>query len=246
MRRYVGAIITLVVLVAVGLGLVFALGALSQPQPSLVAGNAGTTQDAQGNTLKQATIHLETYPFNPYEDSDFIKAHVTGQTLDGYPFPSQAGDHPDWVTYWPTTTLVVPAHALVTVTIDNYDSPTPLLNPYYGVPHGTLSGSITVDGEQETGVDPANVSHTFTIHGLPGANNQPWLFVSVPITGVDPNAPTDNAGMPNQPTTTTFTFETQGPGTYIWQCFDPCGSGFNGFGGPMSTKGYMSGTITVQ
>jgi heme/copper-type cytochrome/quinol oxidase subunit 2 len=35
------------------------------------------------------------------------------------------------------------------------------------------------------------------------------------------------------------------PGHYIWQCFDPCGSGFNGFGGPMSTKGYMSGTINV-
>jgi hypothetical protein len=36
------------------------------------------------------------------------------------------------------------------------------------------------------------------------------------------------------------------PGQYIWQCFDPCGSGFNGFGGPMSTKGYMSGTLTVE
>ena len=52
--------------------------------------------------------------------------------------------------------------------------------------------------------------------------------------------------MPLTPVVTTFSFITGDPGTYIWQCIAPCGSNFNGFGGPMSTKGYMSGTITVQ
>jgi hypothetical protein len=50
---------------------------------------------------------------------------------------------------------------------------------------------------------------------------------------------------PLKPVITEFSFVTQGPGHYIWQCIDPCGSGFDGFGGPMSTKGYMSGTIDV-
>jgi hypothetical protein len=68
----------------------------------------------------------------------------------------------------------------------------------------------------------------------------------VPLTGVSGDTKSDAAGMPNQPVLTTFSFVTPDkPGDYIWQCFDPCGSSYNGFGGPMSTKGYMSGTITV-
>jgi hypothetical protein len=89
-----------------------------------------------------------------------------------------------------------------------------------------------------------DASHTFTIHSIP-SSAQDWLYVSVPITGVDDSAPADDFGMPNKPVVTEFSFVTQGPGHYIWQCFDPCGSGFDGFGGPMSTKGYMSGTIDV-
>ena len=44
--------------------------------------------------------------------------------------------------------------------------------------------------------------------------------------------------------TETFSFRTpRHPGTYIWQCRDPCGGGFlDGFGGPMQTIGFMTGT----
>lgn len=101
------------------------------------------------------------------------------------------------------------------------------------------------------------VSHTFTIHGIAGSTTdaQPYLYVSVPISGAyadvlnangSATTPSDTAGMPLAPTITTFSFTTPSqPGTYIWQCFDPCGANYNGFGGPMSTKGYMSGTFTV-
>jgi len=105
-----------------------------------------------------------------------------------------------------------------------------------------------------TNVPPAFVSHTFTIHGIAGSTSdaQPYLYVSVPISGAyadaasGASAPADAAGMPLAPTITTFSFTTPSrPGSYIWQCFDPCGSSYNGFGGPMSTKGYMSGTFNV-
>ena len=44
----------------------------------------------------------------------------------------------------------------------------------------------------------------------------------------------------------TFSFITKGPGTYVWNCEFPCGDGtYAKFGGPMSTQGYMSGTVTV-
>ena len=46
-----------------------------------------------------------------------------------------------------------------------------------------------------------------------------------------------------------FRFRTGGPGTYIWHCYVPCGTGLDGlqegFGGPMATTGYMAGTVTV-
>jgi hypothetical protein len=245
MGKYLGAVLSLVVGAAIVFGAVTALGVFAHPLPAdhgLVVAQPSTDQ----NVTKQVHLTLMTFPFNPYEDQDWIAKHVTQQqtTDEGFPYP-QPGDNQDWVTYWPTTTLVVPAHALVTIDIQNYDSATPLLNPFYGRPQGVVGNAITVDGSPVTSVDPANVSHTFTIHSIPNAS-QPWLYVSVPLTGVASDAPADDAGMPNQPVVTEFSFITAGPGQYIWQCFDPCGSTYNGFGGPMATKGYMSGTITVQ
>jgi hypothetical protein len=244
MGKYLGAVLTLIVGVLVVIGMVAALGSLAHLTPPAQASNIGTTQSSSG-TLTHVHLTLQTFPFSPYEDPAWVAAHVTGQTDNGIAYPAP-GDNQDWVTYWPTTALVVPAHALVTIDIENYDSATPLLNPFYARPQGVQGNSITVGGQTVTEADPNNVSHTFTIHSIPYANNQPWLYVSVPVTGVDPNAKADDAGMPLQPLVTEFSFVTQGPGQYIWQCFDPCGSNYNGFGGPMSTKGYMSGTLTVQ
>ncbi|MGZ3672953.1 MAG: hypothetical protein ACXVCO_01470 [Ktedonobacterales bacterium] len=244
MGKYLGAVISLVVAAAVALLIISALGTYSHPLPEASASNQGTANTPLG-PMKKVSLTLQTFPFDPYEDPAWIDANVKGKTLNGEPYPAAEGDNPDWVKYWPTTNLVVPAHALVTITIENYDGVTPLLNPFYARVQGTADGKATVDGQPITQVDPANVSHTFTIHSIPNAE-QPWLYVSVPVTGVPDTAPADDAGMPNKPVVTQFSFITGAPGHYIWQCFDPCGAGFNGFGGPMSTKGYMSGTLTVQ
>ena len=259
MRSFVGAMIALVVTAALGLGAIAVLQNGGKQLPPVSAVNS-SSPIAQFAGMKQASMSIETFPFNPYEDQDFIDKNVTGKTLDGEPYPSAPGDNQDWVTYWPTTAFVVPAHALVTVKIYNYDGSAPLLNNYYASPHGTLDPATgakdvmsvngTVNGNQLnnqelTTQDPTLVAHTFTIHSIPNSA-QPWLFVSVPVSAEDDDAPADDAGMPNDPVVTTFSFITGDPGTYIWQCVAPCGSNFNGFGGPMGTKGYMSGTITVQ
>jgi hypothetical protein len=45
----------------------------------------------------------------------------------------------------------------------------------------------------------------------------------------------------------TFSFVTGGKGEYVWNCEFPCGDGYYAkFGGPMATRGYMSGTFTVS
>jgi hypothetical protein len=239
------------------------LGSSSAPLPQLQTANAAPA--AAFASMPHASLTLETFPFDPYSDPDWIAKNVTGKSLDGETYPSKIGDNPGWVKYWPTTSLVLPAHALVTIKLMNFDSATPLLNPFYATPQGTVDAAtgqknvMTVDGQQLATQDPSNVSHTFTIHSIPNAN-QPWLYVSVPVTAVtgtacDPSMPNvkppacanlDAAGMPDTPVVTEFSFITGAPGQYIWQCFDPCGSNFNGFGGPMATRGYMSGTLTVQ
>ncbi|HEY7782362.1 MAG TPA: hypothetical protein VIC85_19375 [Ktedonobacterales bacterium] len=246
MGKYLGAVLTVLIIGAGVAGVVAGVGIAAHELPLMKAQASGS----QANGYKSVTLHIQTFPNSPYENPDWIQKHVTGQKDFGFDFPP-SGDNQDWVTYWPTTTLQVPTHAIVTVVLDNYDGATPLLNPFYATPRGvtddqgTATNSISVDGKPVTSVDPGNVSHTFTIHSIvDGA--QPWLFVTVPVTAVADDAKLDAGGFPFQPVQTVFSFVTPDkPGHYIWQCFDPCGSGFNGFGGPMSTKGYMSGTLDV-
>jgi hypothetical protein len=243
MRRYLGALVTVLVGTAIVVGVLLTLSATARI-PKLMAASDSGAYNLDAKNLKHVTLNLQTFPQSPYEDPDWIAKNYPDGTDNGFPIPP-AGDNQDWVTYWPSTTFQVPAHAVVTIRIENYDGKSTLLNDFYNKPQGTLGNTITVDGKTMNSIKSEDASHTFTIHSIP-SSQQDWLYVSIPVTGVDDNAPLDPAGlMPLKPVVTEFSFVTQGPGHYIWQCFDPCGSGFDGFGGPMSTKGYMSGTIDV-
>lgn len=242
MRRYLGALVTVIVGAAVVVVVLVTLSSAARI-PKLFAAPANGNINLDGANLKHVTMTLQTFPFNPYEDAGWVQKTYPNGMDNGISVP-QPGDNQDWVTYWPTTTFQLPAHSVVTIRIENYDSATPLLNDFYAKPQGTFGNTIKVDGKTENQIDPQTASHTFTIHSIP-SSSQDWLYVSVPVTGVADNAKTDSFGMPDAPVVTEFTFVTKGPGHYIWQCIDPCGAGFDGFGGPMSTKGYMSGTIDV-
>jgi hypothetical protein len=157
---------------------------------------------------------------------------------------------PDWVSYlakgnrgmWiHSTNLTVPAHALVRVTIRQYDTATGLRNPFFARAQGTTGGVIEVDGKRVDVIDPNLASHTFAI---------PQLGVFVPLPGVADNAKNQCAAAPctrgQAHRTITFTFRTGAPGRYRWQCFVPCAAGFlTGFGGPMQRLGYMDGFLNV-
>jgi hypothetical protein len=176
----------------------------------------------------EVTLNLATYP------DSMIGTHGRN-----------GGPHPDWVTYGPSTTLSVPAHSLVKVTIRNYDTATTLNDPYFATVQGTVGGVAYYNGNPLRRLSPEQVAHTFTIHMFP-TSGQPGLTVNVPLAGVAENAKNLANGYP-APETVTFEFRTGAPGRYIWQCSDPCGGTeyFAGMGGPMSTEGYMTGTLTV-
>jgi hypothetical protein len=162
-----------------------------------------------------------------------------------------APNHPDWVSYlvknsstgkWERSTVWhLPAHALVHVTIYNFDGASGLRNPFFGLPTG-LVGPELVDGKAVKVMPPDDPSHTFAV---------PALGVVVPIAPVGDNAPNQCDSAPCALSmahrTITFSFRTGDPGHYRWQCFVPCAAGFVfGFGGPMQTIGYMDGFLNVD
>ena len=186
----------------------------------------GTAQTPVG-VLPHAFLELATYP----------------DSMAGEHGPD-GGSKPDWVSYGPTTNLSVPAHSLVTITIKQYDTGGTITNPYFAEVNGTVDATETVDGKTVSRVSPDAIGHTFTIHALP--TNQDPLFVSVPLPSLPDEAkPAPGSDYP-APHVVTFSFVTGGPGEYVWNCEYPCGDGtYAKFGGPMSTRGYMSGTFSV-
>lgn len=156
------------------------------------------------------------------------------------------GTHPTWVSYlirqdgkWVNSTVwQVPAHALVHVTVLEYDTQTGLRNPFQSMVRGTVGGVEYVNGRQVTYMDPALAAHTFAI---------PELGLSVPLEGISQSTYPGTVSNPNNThQTITFSFRTGGPETVHWQCFVPCAAGFLfGQGGPMQTVGYMDGYLKI-
>ena len=143
---------------------------------------------------------------------------------------NQSGLQQDWPAYSPNN-LVLPANSLVTITLRDYDmgdTPLPKGSPFTTV-QGVVGGVAYADGHAYTALALDKIAHTFTI---------PQLNLNVPLPG-DTTTGKDYGVV-------TFTFRTGAAGTYYFQCFDPCGTGTNGWEGPMTTRGYMRGTLTVQ
>ena len=195
-------------------------------------------------------------------EPDTWRATKTGANsaeLDLSAFPDSLVCHPDapnpeinWVTYCPSTTFELPANSLITVVIKQYDSASGLYNKgFFQNVQGTIGGTATYNGKAETQIDPDSVAHTFTLQSRPFETNP--LYVSVPLLGVPDNAKPDattvNGNPYPAPMIIEFQFRTGPAGTvYVWHCYVPCGNDREspyGFTGPMSTTGYMAGTLTV-
>ncbi|WP_276968641.1 hypothetical protein, partial [Metallibacterium scheffleri] len=116
-----------------------------------------------------------------------------------------------------------------TLRITSYDdgaAPLTGAQTMFDAVQGTVGGIESVDGKPVSSVPNADVSHTFTVVGL-GLN--------MPV----PAAPTGGS------VTVVARFVAERAGTFVWQCYAPCGSGENSMGGPMSTMGWMEGTVRV-
>jgi hypothetical protein len=176
--------------------------------------------------------------------------NLTIQTVGSIGF----GAHPTWVSYlvkdpsgqWIHSTIwKVPAHTRINLTVEQFDSGSPLRNQQWGRVQGVTGNVMTVNGKPVSVYDSNTgngVGHTFSI---------PTLGVNVPLVAVDPNANNICSQAPcSSPSSVVniikTSFVTPAAGEYPWQCFVPCGLGWlYGNGGPMSTLGYMGGFLDV-
>lgn len=226
--RPVGVIVTFVVaLVAIGGVAAFFMSQTytspNYPSGVQVATSLGTAV-VNGQSLPHVALQFQTYP-----DS-------TG-TVDGKQI--HPSGNPSWPAYGLTNVYQVPAHALVTVTVRQYDSGGALNNPWFARVLGTVGNVAVVNGKVVSSIDPNNVGHTFTVRGAPGTD--PGFFLNVPLPAVPGNNQADNG----QYETVVFSFVSGSAGTYAWNCEFPCGSMVASFGGVMNAYGFMSGFIHV-
>src|SRR5581483_10714655 len=96
--------------------------------------------------------------------------------------------NPDWVSYfvrdasgrWRHTTVwSVPAHALVHVTVYQFDGASRLRNPFMARVRGTVGNVMQVDGKTLDVINPDDASHTFAV---------PALGLVVPLLAVPDDA----------------------------------------------------------
>ena len=224
-KRLLGALGTVILGAAVITGIGTYISSAKNDSRILVATPAGTMATPQGN-LPHYTLDMSAYP----------DSMAGSHGKDG-------GVHPGWVTYGPVTNFQVPAHSVITITINQYDSGARITNDFFASVHGTVDGTAIINGVAVKNVDSTQVGHTFTLHGLADARSQ--LFVSVPLPAV-PDDKVPDSGYTKTPNVVTFSFITGDAGEYVWNCEYPCGDGTTArFGGPMSTQGYMSGYFHV-
>ena len=241
--RFIGTLITVAIAIIVVGGSAWLIH-LNQPQPGVkVAQAAGTMKTPQGD-LPHYTLDLSVYPSNNTDPA------CNGGTQSGEPIPGPVTGVGQVIAqscppfWWDSTSLQLPAHSAITVTVHQYDGSTQVNANYFADVHGTIDGKATYNGEAKTGINPADVAHTFTIHQYP-QGGQPYFFVSVPMLAQPSTAkPAANSNYP-APVDVVFTFVTGDPGSYIWNCEDPCGNAYQGFGGVMMQRGWMAGTVEV-
>jgi hypothetical protein len=235
-KRLIFTVITVLIGVIVVGGSVVALSAAQAEPPTLAATVVGTAETPQG-TLPHAAVELSIfpntsaqYPGPPGFANTLLENNGVIQS-EGWPF------------YYPSTSLKLPAHTLVTITVKQYDGASTPWNTFWAKVHGTVDGTATYNGKPLTEIPPNQLAHTFTIHQYP-QSGQENVFLSVPMLAVPSNAKNEANGYP-APQVVEFSFVTPGPGDYVWNCEDPCGDAYQNFGGVMQTRGWMSGTIEV-
>lgn len=184
----------------------------SSPQPATPPSNSTSTSSSNATASNSSSTSATPTTAN------LTMKVVTGK-MDG---------KKGWPKFEPADSTL-PANAVVTVTIQNYDDGNAPIPQGDNKVTGTTDGTMTVDGKSDTSVPTANVAHTFTISSI-------GLNVPIPVRSANEKF-----------NTVQFTFKTPSSPTKLdWQCMAACGTGSSGWMGSMATDGWMKGVLTIQ
>ncbi|CAB4883477.1 MAG: hypothetical protein F2903_07440 [Actinobacteria bacterium] len=227
MKKVLWGVITVLIgailIAAVGVG--FHSQQYVAPAGTQVAKSDGTVT-VNGKTYQHVTLDFVTEP------------SAAGNLPNGKPV--HPGGNEGWPAYAPNNQFQVPANSVVTIHWVQYDSGEVVNNAFFAKVQGTVGGKANINGEVVDGIDPSNMAHSFTVRGLPGVDPNFFVSVPAPSSKLGDEAVNDKGGV-----TVDFSFISGTKGLYSWNCEFPCGSGVGGFGGAMSSYGYMSGYIHV-
>lgn len=143
--------------------------------------------------------------------------------------------------------ISVPAHTEIDLTIVNYDDGNASIAPQYAKVAGTVNNSMLLisdleaNAHEEPGGINLNFNDTQTVSSIPD------YYVSHTFTVINPNNKNPiTLNIPIEPLSTIHTDVIfNQTGTFHWQCFLPCGSGPDHWGGAMITNGWMRGSIKI-
>lgn len=198
--------------------------ALALATGGLVLGACSSSGSASGNTPAQGSAGSGG---TQATTASAVHVNLIGKIDASTGAPGTFTGKDGWPAVAPSD-FTIPHGATVVLTIKEYDdmsTPLPMAEMMYDK---VMGGTETVNGSAVSVVNNQQIAHTFTI---------PTLGINVPL----PMAPKDGFN------TVVFTFTAPAKaGTYVWQCFTPCGDGPDGTGGAMQTFSWMRGHVTVS
>lgn len=175
-----------------------------------------------------------------------------------------------------SASITLPSHQLISLTIIDYDSgASNVLGPVnttnasqvvnsseYAKVIGAVGGVEYVynsSAQYENATLSSSTTNGINInHGAGWAvSSLPWnntlggymvthTFTVTNSTGILLNIPTWAGNNPNGGAVTHASFYLNQTGTFMWQCYAPCGTGPAGWDGAMATAGWMTGTVIVS
>lgn len=133
------------------------------------------------------------------------------------------------------TTITVPSHRLIELTITTYDMGNLTTNPIFLNVNGTVNNQMTIINGTMASMDDYSMSWANNVSSVPASE----ILHTFTIKDLNINIP-----VVAQTTEIAYLMINQA-GTFQWQCYAPCGAGTSGWSDNMADAGWMSGTFIV-
>lgn len=133
--------------------------------------------------------------------------------------------------------LSLPAHRLIQLTIEDFDTPSPGTPSQYSQVTGTVGNTLMMMNATAASQNPTNASN-YSVVGSLNPDTQIAHTFTIPQLGINIPSAANSVEVAD--------FTINQTGVFAWQCMDPCGFGPSGWLGPMSAAGWMQGSVTVS